>query len=100
MTKYYNENRDIMVDNWNEVLDFIDALDGSDFEDYIKTNYYDYFEKCVEIIQYGVTKIGKTIYKSIDKLNADLFEEMKNGYQSEWIPYDDDANCLKYESDD
>ena len=100
MTKYYNEYEDITVDSWDEVQDFIDTLDGSDFENYIKTNYGDYFEMCVEIIQYGVTKIGKTIYKSIDKLNADLFEEMKNSYQSGWIPYDDDADCLKRESDD
>ncbi len=100
MIRYYNTKRDVEVDNWSEVCAFVDALDGSDFEDYIKTYYGDFFEMCAEIIQYGETKLGRTVYDSIDKLSADLFEEMKDNYQNEWEPYDDNADCLKYESDD
>lgn len=100
MTKWVNTYRNIEVDTYNEVQNFIDSLDGSDFDDYIKANYGDYFEMITEILQWGGTKLGNTVYTNITDLNRDLFEEMKNSYLNEWEYFDDDADCLKYESDD
>lgn len=100
MVKYYNADRNVIVDSWNEVQAFVDALDGSDFDEYIKTYYNNYFDMIVEILQSGKTVLGETTYTNIIDLNRDLFEEMKMCYEMEWEPYDDDADCLKYESDD
>lgn len=100
MTKWINTYRNVEVDTYNEVQNFINSLDGSDFDDYIKTNYSDYFDMIVEILQSGKTVLGETTYTNIIDLNRDLFEEMKMCYEMEWEPYDDDADCLKYESDD
>ena len=100
MTKWINTYRDVEVDTWEEVQNFIDSLDGSDFDNYINTNYDYYFDMIVEILQCGHTTLGNIIYTNITDLNKDLFEEMKISYENEWECYDDDADCLKYESDD
>lgn len=100
MIRYYNTKRDVEVDTWEEVQDFIDSLDGSDFDEYINTNYDYYFDMITDILKYGKTNLGKTVYTNITDLNKDLFEEMIISYENEWEPYDDDADCLKYENDD
>lgn len=100
MTGYINTTTGDIVEDYEEVVDSINALDGTDLDDYIQTNYGDFFEMCMEIIKEGETKIGNSIYCDIGLLTTDLYKEMKEMRYNEWEYFNSDADCLKYESDD
>lgn len=100
MTKYINTVTGEIVEDFTEVENIIDNLNGIDLQDYILTNYGDFFEMCVEIIKVGETKIGNSVCCDIDLLTTALYNEMKTMRYNEWEYFDDDAECLKYESND
>lgn len=100
MTGYINLTTGEIVKDYDEIVDSINALDGGDLQDYILTNYGDFFEMCMEIIKEGETKIGNSIYSDIGLLTTDLYKEMREMRYKEWEYFDNDADCLKYESDD
>lgn len=100
MTGYINTVTGEIVEDYEEVENFIDKLDSADLQYYILTNYSDFFEMCMEIITEGETKFGNSICCDIDLLTTTLYEEMKTIKYNEWEYFDDDADCLKYESDD
>ena len=100
MTGYINTTTGEIVEDYKEVEENINRLNGSDLQDYILTNYGDFFEKCVEIIEVGETKLGKLVFCDIDLLTNALYDEMIEAKYNEWEYFDNDADCLKYESDD
>ena len=55
---------------------------------------------CVEIIEEGETKLGNSVCCHIDLLTTALYDEMKTAKYNEWEYFDNDTDCLKYESDD
>ena len=77
MTGYINTVTGEIVEDYKVVEDIINKLNGSDLQDYILTNYGDFFEICVEIIEGGETKLGNSVYCDIDLLTTDLYNEMK-----------------------
>lgn len=100
MMGYINTITGEIVEDYEEVVDIISALDGADLQDYILTNYGDFFEMCVEIIEAGETKLDNSVYYDIDLLTTTLYNEMKAERYNEWEYFNSDADCLKYESDD
>lgn len=100
MTGYINITTGEIVEDYKEVEENINRLDGSDLQDYILTNYGDFFEMCVEIIEEGETKLGNLVYGDIHLLTTALYSEMKTEKYNEWEYFDTDIDCLKYESDD
>ena len=100
MTRYINTTTGEIVEDYKEVEENISKLNGSDLQDYILTNYGDFFEMCVEIIEEGETKLGSLVCCDIDLLTTAIYNEMKTIKYSEWEYFDNDADCLKYESDD
>ena len=100
MTGYINTETGEIVEDYKAVEDIINKLNGSDLQDYILTNYGDFFEMCVEIIEEGETKFGNSVCCDIDLLTNTLYGEMKTVKYNEWEYFDSDADCLKYESDD
>lgn len=94
MTGYINLATGEIVEDYDEIVDTISALDGGDLQDYILTNYGDFFEMCVEIIKEGETKIGNSIYSDIGLLTADLYKEMKELRYEEWAYFDSKPNVL------
>ena len=100
MTGYINTVTGEFVEDYKAVEDIINRLNGSDLQDYILTNYGDFFEMCVEIIEVGETKLGNSVCGDIDLLTTALYDEMKTVKYNEWEYFDSDADCLKYESDD
>lgn len=61
MTGYINTITGEIVEDYKEVEENINRLNGSDLQDYILTNYGDFFEMCVEIIEEGETKLGDSV---------------------------------------
>ena len=100
MTGYINTTTGEIVEDYKEVEENINRLNGSDLQDYILTNYGDFFEMCVEIIEEGETKLDNSVYCDIDLLTTALYNEMKTEKYNEWEYFDNDTDCLKYESDD
>ena len=100
MTGYINTTTGEIVEDYKAVEDIINRLNGTDLQDYILTNYGDFFEMCVEIIEVGETKLGNSVCGDIDLLTTALYDEMKTIKYNEWEYFDNDADCLKYESDD
>lgn len=100
MTGYINTATGEFVENYKAVEENINRLNGSDLQDYILTNYGDFFEMCVEIIEEGETKLGNSVYCDIDLLTTALYNEMKTEKYNEWEYFDNDADCFKYENDD
>ena len=100
MTGYINTVTGEIVEDYKAVDDIINKLNGSDLQDYILTNYGDFFEMCVEIIEEGETKLGSLVCDNIELLTNSLYHEMKMVKYNEWEYFDSDADCLKYESDD
>lgn len=100
MTGYINTTTGEIVENYKAVEENINRLNGSDLQDYILTNYGDFFEMCVEIIKEGETKLGNSVCRDIGLLTTLLYDEMKTTIYNEWEYFDNDADCLKYESDD
>lgn len=100
MTGYINTTTGEIVEDYKAVEDIINKLNGSDLQDYILTNYGDFFEMCVEIIEEGEKKVGNSVCCDIDLLTTAIYNEMKTIKYNEWEYFDNDADCLKYESDD
>ena len=100
MTGYINTTTGEIVEDYKEVEENINRLNGNDLQDYILTNYGDFFEMCVEIIEEGETKLGNSVYCDIDLLTTALYDEMKKVKYNEWEYFDSDADCLKCESND
>ena len=100
MTGYINTVTGEIVEDYNAVEDIINKLNGDDLQDYILTNYGDFFVMCVEIIEEGETKLGNSVCCDIDLLTTAIYDEMKSIKYNEWEYFDSDADCLKYESDD
>lgn len=100
MTGYINTITGDIVENYEEIVNTINASNGSDLQDYILTNYGNFFEMCVKIINEGETKFGNSVCYDIDLLTTTLYNEMKRVKYNEWEYFDSDADCLKYESDD
>ena len=100
MTGYINTATGEIVEDYKAVEDIINKLNGNDLQDYILTNYGDFFEMCVEIIEKGETKLGDSVCCDIDLLATALYDEMKTEKYNEWEYFDNDTDCLKYESDD
>ena len=100
MTGYINTTTGEIVEDYKEVEENINRLNGSDLQDYILTNYSDFFEMCVEIIEEGETKLGNLVCDNIELLTNSLYHEMKMVKYNEWEYFDNDTDCLKYESDD
>lgn len=99
MTGYINTVTGEIVEDYKEVEENINRLNGSDLQDYILTNYGDFFEMCVEIIEEGETKLGNSVYCDIDLLTTALYNEMKTEKYNEWEYFNSDVDCLTYESD-
>ena len=55
---------------------------------------------CVEIIEEFETKLGNSFFCDIDLFTTAIYNEMKTVKYNEWEYFDNDADCLKYESDD
>ena len=100
MTGYINTTTGEIVEDYKEVEENINRLNGSDLQDYILTHYGDFFEMCVEIIEEGETKLGNLVCDNIELLTNSLYHEMKMVKYNEWEYFDNDTDCLKYESDD
>ena len=100
MARYSNTTTGEIVEDYKAVEDIINKLNGNDLQDYILTHYGDFFEMCVEIIEEGETKFGNSVCCDIDLLTNTLYGEMKTVKYNEWEYFDDNADCLKYESDD
>ena len=100
MTGYINTTTGEFVENYKTIKENINRLNGSDLQDYILTNYGNFFEMCVEIIKEGETKLGNSVCCDIDLLTTAIYDEMKTIKYNEWEYFDDSADCLKYESDD
>ena len=100
MTGYINTATGEIVEDYKAVEENISRLNGSDLQDYILTNYGDFFEMCVEIIEEGETKLGNSVCCDIDLLTTAIYNEMKTVKYNEWEYFNNDADCLKYESDD
>ena len=100
MTGYINTTTGEIVEDYKAVEENINRLNGNDLQDYILTNYGDFFEMCVEIIERGETKLGNSVCYDIDLLTTALYSGMKAAKYNEWEYFNDDADCLKYESDD
>ena len=100
MTGYINTATGEIVEDYKAVEENINKLNGSDLQDYILTHYSDFFEMCVEIIEEGETKLGNLVCDDIELLTNSLYHEMKMVKYNEWEYFNNDADCLKYESDD
>ena len=100
MTGYINTVTGEFVEDYKAVEENINKLNGSDLQDYILTHYSDFFEMCVEIIEEGETKLGNLVCDDIELLTNSLYHEMKMVKYNEWEYFNNDADCLKYESDD
>lgn len=100
MTGYINITTGEIVEDYKAVEDIINELNGNDLQDYILTNYGDFFEMCVEIIERGETKLGNSVCCDIDLLTTAIYDEMKTIKYNEWEYFNDNADCLKYESND
>ena len=100
MTGYINTTTGEIVEDYKAVEDIINELNGNDLQDYILTNYGDFFDMCVEIIERGETKLGNSVCCDIDLLTTAIYDEMKTIKYNEWEYFNSDADYLKYESDD
>ena len=100
MTGYINTVTGEIVEDYKAVEENINRLNGSDLQDYILINYGNFFEMCVEIIEEGETKLGNSVCDDIELLTNSLYHEMKMVKYNEWEYFNNDADCLKYESDD
>ena len=88
MTGYINTVTGEIVEDYKAVEDIINKLNGTDLQDYILTNYGDFFEMCVEIIEEGETKLGNSVCCDIDLLTTTLYNEMKTAKYNEWEYFD------------
>ena len=94
MTGYINTATGEIVEDYKAVEENISRLNGSDLQDYILTHYSDFFEKCVEIIEEGETKLGNSVYCDIDLLTTVLYNEMKTEKYNEWEYFDSKPTVL------
>lgn len=98
MTGYINTVTGEIVEDYKTVEDIINKLNGTDFQDYVVANYGEFIGMCMKSIEDNEIKITHSIHCDINLLNA-LYDEMIMTKRHEWIYFDSDTDCLKYESD-
>ena len=99
MTGYINTVTGEIVEDYKAVEDIINKLNGTDFQDYVVTNYGEFIGMCVKSIGDNEIKITHSTHSDINLLTA-LYDEMIMAKRHEWIYFDSDTDCLKCESDD